>query len=67
MEHVACMKAKHEGKKPLREFRHSCRDNIKMDHKEMGYDGISLIHLSQNRNTVTNLQVKKQIHNFLTI
>jgi hypothetical protein len=55
---------KPEGKRPLGKPRHRWVDNIKMDRKEMGWDGIDWIDLTQNRdqwsalvNTVMNLRV----------
>jgi hypothetical protein len=53
-----------EGKRPLGRPRHGWADNIKMDLREIGWDGMDLIDLAQDRyqwralvNTVMNLQV----------
>jgi hypothetical protein len=53
-----------EGKRSLERPRHRCVDNIKMDLREIGWDGIDLIDLSQDRdqwralmNAVMNLRV----------
>jgi hypothetical protein len=72
--HVAPMKEKKnayrilvgkaEGKIPLGRPRRRRVDNIKMDHREMGRDGVDWIDMAQNRdqwmalvNTVLNLRV----------
>jgi hypothetical protein len=53
-----------EGKRPLGRPRRRWVDNIKMDLKEIGWDGINWIDLTQNRdqcralmNTIMNLRV----------
>jgi hypothetical protein len=53
-----------EGKRPLGRPRCRWVDNIKMDHREIGWDGMDWIDLAQNRdqcralaNTVMNLRV----------
>jgi hypothetical protein len=53
-----------EGKRPLRRSRHWWEDNIKMDLREVGMDGVNWIQLAQDRvqwracvNTVMNLRV----------
>jgi hypothetical protein len=53
-----------EGKRPLGRPRRRWVDNIKMDHREIGWDGMDWIDLDQNRdqwralvNTVMNLRV----------
>jgi hypothetical protein len=53
-----------EGKRPLGRPRHRWKDNIKMDHEEIGWEGVDWIHLAQNMdwwqavvNTIMNLQV----------
>jgi hypothetical protein len=73
-EHVACMGKERsvyrilvgrtEGKRPLGRPRRRWEDNIKMDLREMGIDGVNWIQLAQDRvqwwtcvNTVMNLQV----------
>jgi hypothetical protein len=55
---------KPEGKRPLGRPWHRWEDNIKMDLKEIGFEGVDWIHLPQDRgqwwalvNTVMNLQV----------
>jgi hypothetical protein len=55
---------KPEGKRPLERPRHRWVDNIKIDLREVGWDGIDWIDLVQDRdqwralmNTVMNLQV----------
>jgi hypothetical protein len=55
---------KPEGKKPLGRPRRRWVDNIKMDHREIGWDGVDLIDRAQNRdqwsalvNTVLNIRV----------
>jgi hypothetical protein len=55
---------KPEGKKSLGRPRRRWEDNIKMDHREMGFEVVDWINLSQNRdrwravvNTVMNLPV----------
>jgi hypothetical protein len=55
---------KPEGKRPLGRRRRSWEDNIKMDLREIGIDGVNWIQLAQDRvqlqafvNTVTNLWV----------
>jgi hypothetical protein len=55
---------KPEGRRPLGRPRHRWVDNIKMDLREIGWDGINWIYLAQDReqwralvNTVMNLRV----------
>jgi hypothetical protein len=55
---------KPEGKRPLGRSRHRCVENIKMDLRESGWDGMDWIDLAHNRdqwrtlvNTVMNLRV----------
>jgi hypothetical protein len=55
---------KPEGKRPLGRPRRRWVDNIKMDLREIGWDGMDWIHLAQDRdqwralvNTVMNLRV----------
>jgi hypothetical protein len=38
----------HEGKAPLERPRHRREDAIKMDLKEMGWEGVDWIHLAQD-------------------
>jgi hypothetical protein len=53
-----------EGKRPLGGPRHTWMDNIKMDPREIGWDGVDWIHVAQDRdqwralvNTVLSLRV----------
>jgi hypothetical protein len=53
-----------EGKRPLRRARRRCVDNIKMDLREIGRDGMAWIDVAQDRdqwravvNAVMNLRV----------
>jgi hypothetical protein len=39
---------KPEGKRPLRRPRCGWEDNIKMDKKEIGWEAVNWIHLTQN-------------------
>jgi hypothetical protein len=55
---------KPEGKKPVRKPRHRWVDNIKIDLREIGWDGMDWIDLAQDRdqwralvNTAMNLRV----------
>jgi hypothetical protein len=55
---------KPEGKRPLRRPRHRLEDNIKMDHREIGFGDVDWIHMAQDWdqwqtpvNMVMNLQV----------
>jgi hypothetical protein len=55
---------KPEGKRPLGRPRRTCMHNIKMDLREIGWDGMNWIDLAQDRdrwkalvNTVMNLRV----------
>jgi hypothetical protein len=59
-----CMVGKSEGKRPPRRPRRRWVDNIKMDLKEIGWDGRDWIELAQDRdqwralvNTAMNLRV----------
>jgi hypothetical protein len=63
---------KPEGKRPLGRPRRRWVDNIKIDLREIGWDGMDWIELAQDRdqwralvNTVMNLQVFKIAENFL--
>jgi hypothetical protein len=56
--------AKPEGTKPLGRPRRRCVDNIKMDLREIGWDGVDWSDMAQDRyqwralvNTVLNLRV----------
>jgi len=55
---------RYEGKRPLGRPRHGCEDNIKMDLREIGINGVKWIWLAQDRvwwqafvNMVMNLWV----------
>jgi hypothetical protein len=55
---------KPEGKRPLERPRHRCVENIKIDLREIGWDGMGWIDLAQDRdqwrtlvNSLMNLQV----------
>jgi hypothetical protein len=64
---------KPEGKRPLGRPRRRCVDNIKMDLRERGWDGVDYIGLAQDRdqwralvNTVLNLRVPWYAGTFLS-
>jgi hypothetical protein len=40
---------KHEGKRPLRRPRHTCKDNNRMDPKEIRWEVVNWMHLIQDR------------------
>jgi hypothetical protein len=46
---------KSEGNRPLWRLRHRWEDNIKMDFKETGYEGVDLIHMAQRKGFVEAL------------
>jgi hypothetical protein len=53
-----------EGRRPLERLRHRWEDNIKMDLREIGIDGVNWIQLAQDRiqwrafvNMVMNLRI----------
>jgi hypothetical protein len=55
---------KRGGRRQLERPRHSWEENIKIDLKETGYDGVDWIHLSQDTvrwralvNTIANLRI----------
>jgi hypothetical protein len=55
---------KPDGKRPLGSFRHRWEGNIRLDHEEIGWEGVDCIHVAQDRDqwwailkTVMNLQV----------
>jgi hypothetical protein len=61
---IGLLVGKPEKKRPLKRPRHKWVDNIKMDLREIGWDGMDWIELAQDRNqwralvnTVTNLRV----------
>jgi hypothetical protein len=62
-----------EGKRPLGRPRRKCVNNIKMDLREIGWHGMNLIDLNQNRcqwrafvNTAVNLRVPQNAGMFLS-
>jgi hypothetical protein len=64
---------KPEGKRPLGRPRHRWEDNIRMELKETGWEGVNWVHLPQDRdqwqdfmNTITNLRVPLQMEDILT-
>jgi hypothetical protein len=64
---------KPEGKRPLVRARRRWVDNIKIDLREIGWDGMDWIDLAQDRdqwrahvNTVMNLRVPKNAGKFLS-
>jgi hypothetical protein len=61
-----------DGKRPLGRPRHRWEDNIKLDVREIGIDGVNWIRLAQDRvqwrafvNTVMNLRVLQRKDTFL--
>jgi hypothetical protein len=38
-----------EGRRPLGKPRRRCMDNIKMDHREIGWDGVDSTDMTQDR------------------
>jgi hypothetical protein len=63
-----------EGKRPLGRPGHGWENNIRMDLRQIGWEGVDLMHLAQNRdhwrdrvNTAMNLWVPYEAENFLTI
>jgi hypothetical protein len=64
---------KPEGKRPLGRPRRRWEDNIRMDLRVIGWEGVDCMHLAQDRNqwrafvnTVTNLRVPLMVGKFLT-
>jgi hypothetical protein len=64
---------KPEGKGPLGRPRYRWEDNIRMNLREIGWDGVDWMHLSQDRdlwwalmNMVINLPVPQKVGNLLT-
>jgi hypothetical protein len=41
--------ARREGKRPLRRHRRRCEDNIRMDLREMGWEGMNWMDVAQDR------------------
>jgi hypothetical protein len=67
------MVGKPEGKRPIRRQRCRWVDNIKMDLREIGWNGMDWVDLAQDRgqwralvNTVMNLRVPKNAGKFLS-
>jgi hypothetical protein len=65
---------KPEGKRSLRRPRCGWEDNIRMNLREIGGEGVDLMHLAQDRdqwwavvNTVMSLQVAQKAGNFLNM
>jgi hypothetical protein len=61
------------GKRPLRRPRCRWIDNIRMDRREIGWEGVDWIHLAQDRdqwravvNTVTYVGVPYKVGNYVT-
>jgi hypothetical protein len=42
---------KSEGKRPLGRRRRRCEDNIRMDSRDIGWEGVDWMHLAQVRDT----------------
>jgi hypothetical protein len=64
---------KPEGKRPLGRYRRRWECNIRIDLRDIGWEGVDWIHLAQERgqwralaNTVMNLQALYREVNFLT-
>jgi hypothetical protein len=64
---------KPEGKRSLARSRRRWKDNIRMDLREIGWEGVDCIYLAQDRdqwravvNTALNLRVPQKAGNFLT-
>jgi hypothetical protein len=62
-----------EGKRPLGSARHRFEDNIRMDLRETGWEGVDWMHLTQERdqwwalmNMEINLWVPYKVGSFLT-
>jgi phenylalanine-4-hydroxylase len=63
---------KPEGKRPLRRHRCKFKDKMRMDFKDVGWEGVDWIHLDQDRdwwqplfNTVMNLWIPLACKEFL--
>jgi hypothetical protein len=82
MGHVACvgemrnaykiLVRKHQGKRPLRRPRSSWGDNIRMNYREIGWEDVDWVHLTQDGdlwwahvNMVMNLWVPYKVGNIL--
>jgi hypothetical protein len=64
---------KPEGKRLLRRTGHILEDNIKLDYREMSWEGVHWIHLAQDTdrwwalvNTAMNVRTSYEVRNFLT-
>jgi len=60
---------KPEGKRPLGRPRRRWKDNIRIDLREIGWEGVDWMHLDKNRDqwrAVVNLRVPQKAGNFLT-
>jgi hypothetical protein len=64
---------KPEGKRPLERPRRRWEDNIRMDLRKTGWEGVDWMHLAQDTdkwrvlaNTVVSLRVPLEARNFLT-
>jgi hypothetical protein len=61
---VGWLVANPEGKRPLRRPRHRWEDNIRMDLREVGWEGVDWMHLAQDRNqwqTLVSAVMKLQV------
>jgi hypothetical protein len=63
--HYRILVGKPEGKRPIGSPRHRCANNIKIDLREVGWDGMDWIDLAEDRNqwrapvnTIMNLRVQ---------
>jgi hypothetical protein len=41
---------KSEGKRPLRRHKRRWEDNIRIDHREIGWEGVDLMYLARDKN-----------------
>jgi hypothetical protein len=62
-----------EGKRPFDILRRTLEDNIKIDFREFGWEGVDWVHVAQDKdqllilvNTEMNLRLSKKAGNFLT-
>jgi hypothetical protein len=67
------MRDKPEGRRQLVRRRHTCKDNIKLNLKETGWEGIKWINVAEDANkwrvvfeTLANLEAPRNAENFLT-
>jgi hypothetical protein len=68
----AILSGKSEGKRPLGRHWHRWKDKVKMNLKEIGWEDLDWVHLTQDKdqwrglmNTVMNLRVPLNVGNFL--